>query len=217
MERMARRAIMATIATIAAAQFMACANVPAADQSAGAVSGPRFELNLEPGADSAKPQVAAWVEDDEGRYLGTIYVTGKGARGAWTMAPAAGRPEALPVWKAASGGGSDAVSSATAKGATAYGSSLAAGLRPGSYVIMLEVNRSFDYNDAYPESLGVNGQPSVVYEARLTVGGERAEATFAPVGTGSVDGADGYVRPGLDGIGTALRLFSSMTVSYETN
>ncbi len=212
MMHMADRALLAAIGMTV---MMACANVPEAGPSGGAVSGPRFVLELLPGPEFHKAQIAAWVEDEEGRFLGTLYATERGARGTWIMAPDGGRPEALPVWKARSGG-ADAISSATAKGALAHGSSLAAGLPAGTYTVMLEINRSFDYNDAYPKSLGVNGQPSLVYEAVLRTGGVGNEATFQPIGTGSVDGTDGDVHPGLDGISTALELFSSIRVSYES-
>ena len=81
---------------------------------------------------------------------------------------------------------------------------------------MLETNRSYDWNGRYAkENAGVSGQPSVIYRAELTIGGDRTEARFVAVGTGSVDGSDGTVRTGLDGLDTALELFSSMKVSYE--
>ncbi|PKL24789.1 MAG: hypothetical protein CVV47_10180 [Spirochaetae bacterium HGW-Spirochaetae-3] len=207
------RALMAAIGMTV---LMACANVPAAGPSSGESSGPRFVLEMLPGPEFHKAQIAAWVEDEEGRFLGTLYATTKGARGAWAMAPSDGRPEALPVWYGRREGVADVVSSATAKGATVYGSALASNLPAGTYTVMLEINRSFDYNAAYPKSLGVNGQPSLVYKAALRTGGGKDEALFQPIGTGSVDGADGEIRPGLDGISTALELFSTLRVSFES-
>lgn len=82
-------------------------------------------------------------------------------------------------------------------------------------MIKLETNRSYDYNDSHPRKAGVNGQPSVVYQAEPTVGAGGSEATFEPIGTGSADGSDGTVRLGLQGIDTALQLFNSTKVSYE--
>jgi len=113
----------------------------------------------------------------------------------------------------------DAVSAPTAAGDTvAYGSDLAARLPAGVYVVKLETNRSYDWNNRYTkQNAGVNGQPSIVYRAELTLGGDRAEAVFQPFGTGSVDGSSGAVRDGLAGIDTALHLFSSLSVAYETD
>lgn len=66
------------------------------------------------------PQIACWIESLDGKYLDTIYVTAKGANESWgPAAPAAGRPEALPVWSHARKQQSppaDAVSGATPKG-----------------------------------------------------------------------------------------------------
>ena len=132
------------------------------------------------------------------------------------MAPAEGRPEALPVFGHLKAEAADGVSAATSKGETLHDAGLGAGLPAGRYLVWLEVNRSYDYNAAYPKAgAGVNGQPSIVYRAELDLGGPVAsEARFSPVGTGSPDGGDGEVREGLAGIDSALELFSSLTVSY---
>ncbi|HAE20755.1 MAG TPA: DUF2271 domain-containing protein, partial [Spirochaetaceae bacterium] len=139
--------------------------------------------------------------------------------GNYTAAPKKGRPEALPVWSATKKGSADAVSSPTTVGsAVSYGNGLAARLPAGEYVVKLETNRSYDWNAAYTKkNAGVNGQPSLIYEARLLVGAGSTEASFKPIGTGSVDGSDGLMRPSLDGIDTALSLFRAMTVAYRTD
>lgn len=203
----------------------ACAGRPAA-VPADTGSGPRFAIELSPGEHyrgttrwlifrlPVYPQVAAWVESTDGRYLGTIFVTAKGARQDWIGAPAEGRPEALPVWSHLRQGELDAVTAATSSGQTLRESDLAARLPPGSYVVKLETNRSYDYNATYTAAnAGVGGQPSVIYRALLTIGSGPDKAVFEPFGTGSVDGSDGAVRESLDGIDTALRLFSRMTVA----
>jgi len=216
------------LAALAAALCLgACAGRPAA-VAADTEGGPRFVVELSPGEHyrattrwfifrlPVYPQVAAWVESPDGRYLGTILVTAKAERQDWIGAPAEGRPEALPVWSHLRDGELDAVTAATSDGETLRESDLAARLAPGTYVVKLETNRSYDYNAAYTTAnAGVGGQPSVVYSAIMSVGSGPVEATFEPLGTGSVDGSDGSVREGLTGIDTALRLFSRMTVSYR--
>jgi hypothetical protein len=160
------------------------------------------------------PQAAVWIESEDGRYLGTLFVTAKAAKDGWVSAPREGRPEALPVWSHRHQGRVDAVSSATSSGETRVASDLAAGLPPGRYTVFAEVNRSYDYNQAFPrETSGVSGQPSVVYQGVLTLGEGNRSVDLAPVGTGSTDGSDGTLRPGLEGIDTALQLFSKISVS----
>jgi len=165
------------------------------------------------------PQVAVWVERPDGGFVDTLYVTEVVVSGEFDAAPKRGRPEALPVWSALQAAAArpvDAVSSATTVGANVvYGSDLATRLPAGTYVVKLETNRSYDWNETFTKkNSGVNGQPSVVYAATIEIGGPAATVSFLPIGTGSVDGSDGRMRGGLDGIDTALGLFSSMSVSY---
>jgi len=231
MKRMELNTIVVTI--MMAGFLFACAGEPEVlpVPKTGSLSGPRISLNLEPGAHYAKdaqflwfkytvwPQVAVWIEKPDGTYIDTIYVTEIVVTGKYDAAPKKGRPEALPVWSHLTKENVDAVSSPTTVGsAVKYGNDIAARLPAGEYIVKLETNRSYDWNAAYTKkNAGVNGQPSLVYEANLTIGGARTDVAFKPVGTGSVDGSDGKVRPGLDGIDTALQLFSSMSVSYETD
>ena len=164
------------------------------------------------------PQIACWIETPDGQFVDTVYVTSKGAKKSFFSAPASGRPEALPVWyhlqsKAASS--IDAVSSATAASASEHKAKFGASLAPGRYQVFLEVNRSYDYNATYTKAnSGVNGQPSVIYRAELTVGKDPNSASFIPIGTGSVDGSSGGVAPGLDGITTALKIIKDAEIRY---
>lgn len=196
-----------------------------------AVSTPRLDFELVPGPEYARkmgffifgytvyPQVAVWLETEDGSYLGTVYVTDRVGKGKFRAAPAEGRPEALPVWSAIVAAEStrpDAVSSPTVvKANVGHASDIVASLPAGRYVVRLETNRSYDWNGTYTrENAGVNGQPSLVYEARFECGGPQVEVPFVPVGTGSVDGSDGIVHPGLDGMDSALGLFTSLSMRY---
>lgn len=161
------------------------------------------------------PQVAVWIEDKEGNYVKTIYVTRKGAKGNWMSAPDEGRPEALPVWNHLQKDEYDAVTTATSKGATIKDTKLPE-LIEGEYVIKLETNRSYDYNESYTkENSGVTGQPSVIYQAIFNLRTEKTESLLSPVGTGAVDGSDGKIRNGLEGIDTALELFETISISWN--
>ena len=69
-----------------------------------------IELSIEPGEKwlgkkrififsmDRTPQMAAWIENEQGNYISTIIVTNKNAKRKWINAPKEGRPEALPVW-----------------------------------------------------------------------------------------------------------------------
>ena len=44
------------------------------------------------------PQIAVWLEDTDGRYLGTLYASKKIATQGWASAGGNRRKEALPYW-----------------------------------------------------------------------------------------------------------------------
>jgi hypothetical protein len=66
-----------------------------------------LELSVEPGEHwqgkmkififsvNKTPQMAAWIEDNQGHYISTVTVTGRSAKQNWRSAPEEGRPEAL--------------------------------------------------------------------------------------------------------------------------
>jgi hypothetical protein len=197
----------------------------------GVTSGSRLSIDLVPGPYYEKkvnlvvysytvwPQVAVWLETAEGEYVDTLYATEVVVTGKYNAAPKTGRPEALPVWSAIVASAKrpvDAVTSPTTVGSDVrYGNDIVSRLPAGRYLVKLETNRSYDWNATYTKAnSGVNGQPSLVYEAALDIGGSGATVPFVPVGTGSVDGSNGIIRKGIDGIDTALELFSAMTVTY---
>jgi hypothetical protein len=195
------------------------------------LSGNHFVLKIAPGADYSTsttiffffkipiyPQIACWIETLEGEYIDTIYITSKGAKKNFFSAPAAGRPEALPVWyhlQQAKPTNTDAVTSATSANSAEHISQSFDQLKPGKYIVLLEVNRSYDYNDQYTKAnSGVNGQPSLIYRAEIIVGDASATSELVPFGVGSADGSDGNIRPGLDGITTALKLIDKADIEY---
>jgi hypothetical protein len=219
--------LAACLLAIAALALTSCAGQrPSAPPSE--LRGGRFTLRLVPGPAykgsagwfifqvPTYPQVACWLETAQGGYVDTIYATAKGAKGKWTAAPSGGRPEALPVWyklREGKGIGTDAVSGPTPSGATLRDSPLASAIERGIYVVKLEVNRSFDYNEAYTRAnSGVDGQPSLVYECRIAVGEGDSKAAFRPVGVGNLDGS---VRRNLDGLDSALTILGLAEISYE--
>jgi hypothetical protein len=186
------------------------------------------------------PQYAAWIETADGKYVETVMVTARAARGTWRASPKGGRPESLPVWfhAAAQSGASPTGVSGTASGVSAIdaatsatpdadavvsGSGSAGSLVPGTeYAIRFEVNHSFDYNEAWPKSAkegkpgysGVNGQPSLVYEGRF-VAGRDATVELKLIGHGAVDGKDGAVSQDLAFITSARSIVASVVATVK--
>jgi hypothetical protein len=180
------------------------------------------------------PQIAVWIEDGDGNFVKTVSATKSAATGTWRAAPETGRPDSLPVWLHASrrgaacvgqtpgATGTDAVSSATPDAGLSASAGTGELANGATYAIRLEVNTSFDYNDAWPKKAkagtvgysGVNGQPSVVYEGRF-VAGVPATVELVPVGTGSIDGSDGAMKSGVGGLTTALELIRKATVTVR--
>ncbi len=172
-----------------------------------------------------EPQIAIWLEDEQGRYLKTLYVTQKASGLSWFFGPKEGRPESLPVWYHASKHDSkksaakndspdqkeiDAVTSATPKGGLVFKQNI----DDTSCVIKVEVNASFDYNSVWTKkNSGVNGQPSLVYQAALPAG-QKEEVTLELSGSGSIDGSDGSVHKDVACIDSAKTLVRIINVVF---
>jgi hypothetical protein len=161
------------------------------------------------------PQIAVWLENEQGEYQGTLFVTDKAYKHNWMSAPAVGRPEALPLWTAAQQAQLDVVSSATAKKSFQSYSPLAASLPEGQYTVKLEINRSFDYNSAFPAMADdVDGQPSLLYQGQIAVGNSPASVELAIVGRSVREGTGFAFTTDLAGIDTALQLLANAVVRY---
>lgn len=190
------------------------------------------------------PTMAFWIEDTDGKFIKTIYVTQKAAKAKWIGGKNVQRPFALPVWSYARGIETapgvymptkekpllDALSGASPK--KEFSKIISAkDLEAGKYVIKAEINNSYDYNDTYKKGIkrgepyynDVNGQPGVVYAAEITIGGadcadanSTAKTTvLKPIGTSSVTGTSGVIESNLDKITTATKIFSEIEVEIK--
>jgi len=159
------------------------------------------------------PQIAVWVENEEGEIIQTLLVSRRGGEGSWRGADE-GRPEALPVFTHKNKSNElDSVTSATPKGKEGFSAVSLKSFSAGHYIVFAEVNSSFDYNPAYPEIKGdVNGQPSLIYHAEVALGQDAGEISLTPLGTGSVRGDSGIIFSGVEGLTSALFILSSITV-----
>lgn len=178
------------------------------------------------------PQFAVWIEDINGNYIDTLYVTEKTANRKFSGA-ANGRKEALPYWSHKSGneefasGSKNAPKPDVVSGATPSSDmELILGLKEkvGEFRLMFEVNRSYDYNNFYakdsnPNDLGYNtgfsGQPALVYSVVINTDNPQPNYILEPIGHSSPTGDDGELRENISNITTALFLLESIKARYE--
>lgn len=159
------------------------------------------------------PQFAVWLEDSEGVFVRTLYVTNRAAKKNWIFGPKGGRPESLPVWYGCNEKSEafDAVTSATPKGGVIFKSVLE---DDKEYFIKAEFNNSFDYNEKYTKkNSGVNGQPSVVYGAKLQ-SDFNGEVKLDFLGTGSENASDSNIHKA-EGLSTAQSIVQCIAVICE--
>ncbi len=189
------------------------------------------------------PQIAVWLEDIDGNYIDTLYVTKRAGTQAWRTSPdlpaeSIRRPESLPLWSHKRGvvypDGlfmpthdnplTDAVTAASPKGDFHLRTKTPQELL--KFVVLAEVNNSADFNDAYsadalpgtPSYSGGSwgsGQPSIVYAATVDLTSGPGTWELTPVGHGSPDGSDASLNPDLTGLTTAKDIIDRITVSTE--
>ena len=184
------------------------------------------------------PQMAIWMEDINGNYLSTIYVTHKIATQSWQMANGNRRKEALPNWCFSRGVKyEDGLYLPTKKepivdgvsGATLHGSfnvEVSPKNTPDQFVVKVEINHSTDFNDAYPKTakegdpnysggkLG-SGQPALVYAANVDLYSGKKEFEAKLIGHSSPDGSSKGIDKDLSGLTTALHIVKHITVDVE--
>jgi hypothetical protein len=164
------------------------------------------------------PQLAVWIENDQGNYVLTITATNKSVKNNWISAPKEGRPEALPVWNHKRQNSTeeiDIVSSATPKGTVDIQIDNGSLINGQEYNVYLEVNHSFDYNEHWTaNNSGVNGQPSLIYHAKFVVG-KSGKIQLNPIGHGSVDGSNGNIVYELNSVTTALTIIKEAYINTK--
>lgn len=184
------------------------------------------------------PQIAIWIEDTQGHYLSTVYVTHKIATQSWTASGGNRRKEALPHWCYARGVQypdglylptkqqplTDALSGATPT------SGFDVKLRPCAalkqFVVKVEVNHSTDFNDHYPKTAQAgeagysggkmgSGQPALVYAAQVDLESGVKEFEAVLIGHSSPDGSDGAIDSDTSTLTTALEIVKRITVTIR--
>lgn len=175
------------------------------------------------------PQIAAWIESEEGEFITTLYVTERTALKNWKKAPGDNfgidRKESLPLWSSSGSTQTDVVSSASMKNPSSITTSIDGSLKERVYVY-LEVNHSTDFNESYPEDaiqgspsysggpMG-SGQPALVYRLEIPASASSGSSRFELVGYSSPDGSDNRLRPIDSTITTALHILSDSYLSWS--
>ena len=188
------------------------------------------------------PQMVFWAEDDDGNFLGTLYVTRAISDSSFLSTDPFSdavirRPEALPVWSHRRGrqyedgltvplpGNTefDGITAPTPLGH--YDLVSSAPIDGGPVRVFMEINRSYDFNaywhrerfpdDAVYSGSGSSGQPSLVYMAELDAEAGERFALLEPIGHGHPSGRNGSLTPELDGFDTALELVGPVVVEVD--
>ena len=186
------------------------------------------------------PQMVFWLEDLEGNYLETLYVTSKVAssnfrNASFTDTALQRRPESLPYWAhkrgitdadgllvpQANNADLDGVTAATPIGHYDVKTQFKIGDKPVR--LMLEINRSYDFNSYYSRDRfpndpiysgsGSSGQPSLIYSA--TLGSHQQHYILQPIGHGHHSGQDGELYSDLSNFDTALDLVDLVVASVS--
>lgn len=163
------------------------------------------------------PQIAVWIEDENGTLLETIYLTGRMKK--------IRRTEALPYWAHKSDYFSkqnqfDLVTSASPKGNTEITQSIYSYKK--NYRVCAEINNSFDYNDSFPKTHKkdplynkTNGQPSLIYKTELIRAGETGHFILKETGYGEANGSTGKLYQDLTKLTTAKEIIQYLGISIS--
>ncbi|HYW96671.1 MAG TPA: hypothetical protein VE870_13840 [Bacteroidales bacterium] len=164
------------------------------------------------------PSFAVWTE--KAGKVKTLYATCKAAFKSWDGGVS--RREALPVWYGSNAREVlqpevfeiDAVTSATPSVTPFILLVDFLPLRDADTIrVYVEVNASRDKNEYYRDE--VNGQPSVVWQARgfTNVEGKHIMERFHIIGHGSVDGSGASIYSDTSGITTAASLIEKIEIN----
>lgn len=205
--------------------------------------GLQFSLEAKKGGHFHAPMVAVWLEDENGQYLQTLYVSESigssifGWRNGEYNPGVVRRPEGLPHWshargeRAADGFFAPDPENPVADGytgATPEGSFIldtrGDGALPERVMLKFEVNQSYDWNDYYSKDRfpddavysgsGQVGQPAVVYGAWIDTGMANQIARLQPLGHAHHSGETGELYSDLSRITTALDIFDRIVVTW---
>jgi hypothetical protein len=204
-------------------------------------AGRSLEIEMIKGKAHNHPTFALWIEDTNGKYLQTIFVTkaigqgifehGDKSGGAWKPGEVR-RPSALPYWAHKRGikneYGSfeptpaskvpDAYSGATPAGSFKL-STRTDNRVQGKVKLMMEINQPWDWNEYWTNVLYPNDadyqascQPAVVYSAVIDLADTGSKVELKPIGHSHYSGKNGDLDADLSSITSALYIADKISV-----
>ncbi|MCB2221744.1 MAG: hypothetical protein KQI35_15215 [Bacteroidetes bacterium] len=204
-------------------------------------TGPAITIEFTRGEFHNHPLMVIWVEDTNGQYLQTLYISksiatgifnyGNVSNGRWTQGEVR-RPAALPYWSHQRGIMADdslylptpenpipdAYTGATPKENFILHTKLDdAG--PKVFNVLLEINQPWDWNEywtngKFPENeeYKTSAQPAVVYEARVDLQKGTTSYEMQPIGHSHYAGESGELFTDMSTLSTALDIAESIKV-----
>jgi hypothetical protein len=207
-------------------------------------TGPEISIELYKGKSFYYPLMAAWIEDENGNYIQTLYVPvsvakgvfkyGKQENNKWIPGPRRA-PQALPYWshkrcKIASDGlympepdnpVPDAYSGATPAQSFILNTRADKEL-PAVYRILFEINQNWDWNefwtnDKFPDdnNYKMSCQPALVYESVIDSRKPEKSYSMKPIGHSHYSGKTGELFTDLSTLTTALYIADSIIIRVK--
>jgi len=204
-------------------------------------TGPALEIEMVRGEAHNHPLMAIWVEDAQGNYVQTLYVSesiGKGifqhgdaSRGFWMPGPIP-RPAALPYWAHQRGIKNekglyipspenpvpDAYTGPTPGKSFILHTKLDSDA-PERFHVLFEINQTWDWNEYWTnnkfpddDEYKTSCQPALVYSAFVDLNDPAAEYQMKLIGRSHHSGADGKLYDDLHTMTTALHIAEKITV-----
>lgn len=205
--------------------------------------GEKLEIIFNKGKKFKDPTFAIWIEDMEGKYIETLYVTQYLGSGIFRHAKRAEgrplskrgpakRPSALPVWLHQRNNGifllptpdapvADAISGATPKNNFIL-STVCTQQLPTQFKVMFEINQPFDYNEYWSKELhpaefdyNYSAQPALVYAAVIDISKKSDKVQFELIGHSHYSGRNGELYSDVSLFPTALSIVEKMYVAIK--
>ncbi len=212
--------------------------------SNAAGAGRTFEIEMRKGKSHNHPTFAIWLEDTNGSYIQTLFVTsaigqgifkyGDKSDGKWKPGEVR-RPAAIPYWAHKRGVIAenglllptprskvpDAYSGATPEGSFRL-TTKPDDLTKGKVKLMLEINQTWDFNEFWTNSLypddadyKTSCQPALVYSAIIDLDNPGSAIEMKPIGHSHYSGKTGELFPDLSTITSALYIVDKVTVTVK--
>lgn len=211
------------------------------ETNAGAL-GQKLEIHFKKGKTFKDPTFAFWIEDMEGNYIESLYVTEYLATGVYRHAKlaegrprsrsgVAKRPSSLPYWLHIRNDGSpllptpdrpvaDAITGATPKSDFIL-KTVCVEKMPSKFKLMMEINQPFDYNESwtkesYPGEFdySYSAQPALLYAAEIDSRNLQKEYMLQVIGHSHYSGKDGKVYTDVSTITNALSIVDEVKVVF---